>query len=809
MSYKVITHTSDMYVELSGSSIANPTWYNLYLDPATYTPSAPSVSTSWISEYACGSEQIAANVTTDGGLTVTDRGVCYGTSSGPTIRASAGSTGTGTYSVYITGLIAGATYYFRAYAINIQGISYGSEFSNIMNGLPVVTTASVTSITSTTATCGGNSITGNGYSITAYGCCWNTTGSATILDSNTTDGSGTGSFTSSLSSLTSGVTYYVRAYAIGCGTSYGSEISFTAATIPTGLSLSFVTSDINSITAIATVGGDGGSTILQRGIFYDTVYAGQTYQIIDSNTATVGSVTEYVTGLTSNTNYYFTIFASNAIGTAFYSSSSPYATAATTYSQTVYVSIESGGTSSDINVYYYINNPPDLYLGKVTSAPVYPSFSANFTITGIPFGGTVYYGLNGPGFGWISFDANPYPSNGSSFAYCGELNHYASTNTSVFLIAQDTGSGLIYCPPVTTTTTTLNANLPGVNTGTPYNITSSGVYDDGYIYSQGPSGVTNRGFCYCTVASGLAPEAGTYVYLGTGGAGTFTTNTNSLAANTSYRLKCFAVNPFGTAYGSEVDFTTSVVTTTTTTVSTTTTTVSPYKYWLSQAVSSASLACAQTATYNPYVYSFSTESSVSKFYTNLACTTTFISYTILGQYTQGYVSYQIIGTGSGGGRYSGYMDGYGNMSTISSCSSVTTTTTTAPGYSVGIYLQHNWTNSVNAYYTINSGSDTLIGTYISGTTCNLITTLTNITSGTIVTIGIMDGIGVNQLAGNGTSSTSGSISCPALSSHNFCGTYHAGSGGGQGGYSVTITQNTLMAMTLFNDPTNGIWYCLS
>ena len=55
----------------------------------------------------------------------------------------------------------------------------------------------------------------------------------TIADSHTTDGTGTGTFTSSITGLTPNTTYYVRAYATNSvGTAYGEELSFT--TMPTG-----------------------------------------------------------------------------------------------------------------------------------------------------------------------------------------------------------------------------------------------------------------------------------------------------------------------------------------------------------------------------------------------------------------------------------------------------------------------------------------------------------------------------------------------------------------------------------------------
>lgn len=93
---------------------------------------------------------------------------------------------------------------------------------------PAVTTAAVTDITEITATCGGNVTSDNGYAVTERGVCWSTSPNPTTADSKTIDGSGTGIFTSSLTSLTGGTLYYVRAYATNiAGTEYGNDISFT------------------------------------------------------------------------------------------------------------------------------------------------------------------------------------------------------------------------------------------------------------------------------------------------------------------------------------------------------------------------------------------------------------------------------------------------------------------------------------------------------------------------------------------------------------------------------------------------------
>jgi hypothetical protein len=92
----------------------------------------------------------------------------------------------------------------------------------------VLTTTELSNITTTTAANGG-SVTNEGISqVVARGVCWNTSPNPTIDKYKTYDGNGIGSFTSSITGLSPGTIYYLRAFATNrVGTGYGNEISFT------------------------------------------------------------------------------------------------------------------------------------------------------------------------------------------------------------------------------------------------------------------------------------------------------------------------------------------------------------------------------------------------------------------------------------------------------------------------------------------------------------------------------------------------------------------------------------------------------
>ena len=104
----------------------------------------------------------------------------------------------------------------------------GQIVISIPVSLPTVTTTAATGISSTSVATGGT-LTAPGVSpITGSGVCWSTSPNPTIASSKTAENATSGTFTSTLTGLTAGTTYYARAYATNlAGTSYGSQISFT------------------------------------------------------------------------------------------------------------------------------------------------------------------------------------------------------------------------------------------------------------------------------------------------------------------------------------------------------------------------------------------------------------------------------------------------------------------------------------------------------------------------------------------------------------------------------------------------------
>jgi uncharacterized protein (TIGR02145 family) len=195
----------------------------------------PTLTTTTVTSITKATASSGGNISSNGGASVTARGVCWSTSAAPTVSddKTTDGTGKGIFTSNLTALTANTTYYVRAYATNSKGTAYGAEKSfttstTIVATVPVLTTTTITSITKATASSGGNISSNGGASVTARGVCWSTSAAPTVSDDKTTDGTGKGIFTSNLTALTANTTYYVRAYATNSkGTAYGTEKSFT------------------------------------------------------------------------------------------------------------------------------------------------------------------------------------------------------------------------------------------------------------------------------------------------------------------------------------------------------------------------------------------------------------------------------------------------------------------------------------------------------------------------------------------------------------------------------------------------------
>ena len=497
----------------------------------------PTVTTDEVSNITQTTALGSGTVTDDGGLEITERGICWSTSHTPTLNNNHASNGIGVggFTVEMTGLTSNTTYYVRAYAINSQGTAYGNEveFKTSQNvSAPTVTTSEVINITQTTAKGGGNVTNDGGATVTERGICWSTEHNPTTSNSHTNSGTGTGEFNCNMSNLTAGTTYYVRAYAKNSeGTSYGAEVSFIteqAITLPT-----VTTAQVSNITQTTATGGGnvtatGNATVTERGICWSTSHNPTTSGSHASNGGGIGTYSVNMTGLTPNTTYYVRAYATNSAGTAY--------GAEVSFTTLQNVSLPTVTTSQVTS----ITQTTATGGGNVTSAG-----GATVTERGICWSTS-----HNP------TTSNTHANNGTGTGSYSINMTNLTANTTYYVRAFATNSaGTAYGAEVSFTTLQ-SVNPPTVTTSQVTNITQTTATGGGNVTATGGGNVTDRGICWSTnhnpTISGNHASGGT-------GAGSFTVNMTGLTANTTYYVRAYATNSAGTSYGNEVSFTTSQI----------------------------------------------------------------------------------------------------------------------------------------------------------------------------------------------------------------------------------------------------------
>ena len=258
------------------------------------------------------------------GFSFTDRGIVWGTSPNPTQTSNTGmltnGSGSGTFTNMLSGLTPNTTYYVRAWARNnITGsqIQYGTQ-ETFTTGY--ITTTEASAITTSSAISGGTFTNPPGNPILAKGVVWSTSQNPTVsLATKTMDGTSNGDFNSSITGLSLGSTYFVRAYVTNSlGTSYGNTITVRPASLP-----SITTTALTNITHnSAYCGGEsitnGGSGILEKGVVWSTNPNPTTALITKTSDGTLNSsFSSSITNLMYNTTYYVRAYVRNQIGTTY------------------------------------------------------------------------------------------------------------------------------------------------------------------------------------------------------------------------------------------------------------------------------------------------------------------------------------------------------------------------------------------------------------------------------------------------------------------------------------------------------------
>ena len=347
---------------------------------------------------------LTGNITTPRG-TIVEKGFYYSTSySGASATKVQAGSGTSSFTKTITGLQSATTYYVWVYAKNEMGEGKSSYY-NITTGsnadyVPVVTIPSTPTKTNNSITIAGNITTPRG-TITEKGFYYNTSSSPTGATKVQAD-SGTSSFTKTITGLQPATTYYVWAYAIndaGAGTSGYSVVTTmsNANYVPVVTILGAPDKTYNSITLVGNVTDARGSTITDKGFYYNTTASLEGAQKISKNGGE-GSFSHTIEGLLASTTYYVWVYAQNEVGegksnyqyvttraiSEYYPSISGYLTkgytsAASVRIYNVSVTDQSGFPTTQKGVCYNTTGDPTTADNKITST----SNTINLTISGL------------------------------------------------------------------------------------------------------------------------------------------------------------------------------------------------------------------------------------------------------------------------------------------------------------------------------------------------------------------------------------------------------------------------------------------
>ena len=495
---------------------------------------------------------LAGSITANGCSAISAYGVEYslvnGFPNGTGTAFAATNLSGGNFSSNVTGLTAGTTYYYHAYATNGGGTVYGTQQSFTTISLtPVLTVTNLAAFGNVciNTTTGPNSFTINGTNLTAINI---TVGPLAGFIFSTTSG---GTYTISLILTQPGGIYSQQVFVnfspvlvqpynvnipvMGAGapptsaSASGAGIN-TAPSVTSG-SASAITQ--TSATVAGTISSVGCSVITSYGIEYSTTngFPNGAGTAVASTNLNAVNFSSTLLGLTTGITYYYHAYATNAGGTSFgtqgsFTTGAPVLTATpltafgtlcinTTAGPNSFVINSNAVTVANINV-----GPLNGYTFSATATGTYTA-SLSLTHAAGPFTQTVFVKFNPTAA--QSYNGNIPVSGGGA----------AAINVTV------TGSG------ANTAATVVAASATVLNLNT---VTLSGT-----ISNMGCSAITIYGIEYSGI-SGLANGLGTKVNATNLSGGNFSTSINGLVPGGKYYYKGYAVNSGGIAYSAEQSF---------------------------------------------------------------------------------------------------------------------------------------------------------------------------------------------------------------------------------------------------------------
>ncbi|MCQ2270272.1 MAG: hypothetical protein MJZ52_03470 [Bacteroidales bacterium] len=425
--------------------------------------------------------------------------------------------------------------------------------------LPTVTTTSVSNITHNSATSGGNVTADGGANVTARGVCWSTSQNPTIADSHTTDGSGTGSFTSGITYVTdTTTTYYVRAYATNSkGTAYGNQVNFTIEVTTDGQPCPSAPTVSDGEGHIYNTVKIGNQCWMKENLRTKTSEYGNVWTKPDADSTIYGRYYDWAAVMQGKSTTNYPVSGDKVRGICpegWHVPSDAEWDTLTTYVKSVseYVCDDCSGTDDEDYTYCiakalsqptgWSNTGTGCNAGNTGDKANLTGFSAVpagscFYDSFDAFGSNAYFWSATQDFGSSAWSR----ALGSdvSFVYRGLGDK--DNGFSVRCLKDEGGS---------------SATLPTVTTTSVSNITHNSATSGGNVTADGGANVTARGVCWSTSQNPTIADSHTTDGSGTG---SFTSGITYVTdATTTYYVRAYATNTVGMVYGNQVSFTTAV-----------------------------------------------------------------------------------------------------------------------------------------------------------------------------------------------------------------------------------------------------------
>jgi phosphodiesterase/alkaline phosphatase D-like protein len=428
----------------------------------------------------------------------------------------------------LTSLIPNTTYHYRVVATNANDTVYGADMTFTTGGLaPTATTDAASAVSTTGATLNGTVNAKNDSTTVTFQYGLDTSyGSTVSAVQSPVTGSSNTAVSAVLTGLTGSTTYHFRVVAQNSsGTTYGADRTFfTNASGPTATTQAASSIGKTTATLNGTVNANNNSTTVTFQFGPNTGY-GRTVTADQSPVTGSGdtAVSANIDLLAAGTTYHYRVVAQSSSGTA-YGADMTFTTSQSLPTVTTAAASSISTTGATLNGLVNANN--------------------SSTLVTFQYGTDTGYGTT------VTADQSPVTGSGDT-AVSVNISGLVPNTTYHFRVKGQNAYGT--SDGADMTFTTLPVGTPTVTTANVTHVTFTMAKSGGNVTDEGAAPVTARGVCWSTSPN---PTIADFITSDGSGPGEFKSKLKGLSENTTYYVRAYATNSYGTSYGEEFQFTT-------------------------------------------------------------------------------------------------------------------------------------------------------------------------------------------------------------------------------------------------------------